>query len=118
MANSGVDPTYAKLAELEQATQDRAIDLVTLARNAGLPLIITSAKRTRAQQLALVRAGRSRTLTSAHLSGRAFDVDLYGVNRDRVPKQVWDWLGPRGEQFGLTWGGRWKSFVDVGHFES
>lgn len=118
MARSVADPTLQLIQKLDPLTLDQAVSLLTLARNAGLPLIVTSTRRTRAQQLDLVRQGRSRTITSAHLFGRAFDVDLYGVNRDRVPIEVWNWLGPHGEQFGLTWGGRWKSFVDVGHFES
>ena len=26
-------------------------------------------------------------------------------------------LGPIGEQLGLVWGGRWKSLIDIPHFE-
>lgn len=42
---------------------------------------------------------------------------MLGWRRDDVPRWVWDQLGPLGESVGLTWGGRWHSFVDVGHFE-
>lgn len=117
MARSVVDPTLRNLAGLDPQVQELALDLVNLARSVGIPLIVTSGMRTPMQQAQLVRQGRSRTLQSRHLTGRAFDVDLYGIHRDNVSDRVWNWLGPRAEAFGLTWGGRWQSFRDLGHFE-
>ena len=118
MARSVADPTLEQLAGLDASVQQKAIDLVNMARAVGIPLIVTSGLRSREQQAQLVRRGLSRTLASRHLSGRAFDVDLLGINRDNVSTKVWQWLGPHGESLGLTWGGRWKSFQDLGHFES
>jgi peptidoglycan L-alanyl-D-glutamate endopeptidase CwlK len=112
-----VDATQDHLDRLKWAIADRAIDLINTARNDGYPLVITSSTRTAQQQQSLVRTGRSRTLQSKHLLGLAFDVDLVGWNRDAVPEWFWQYLGPLGERFGLTWGGRWISFRDVGHFE-
>jgi peptidoglycan L-alanyl-D-glutamate endopeptidase CwlK len=113
-----VDRTEELIQSLAWYMQDTAYDFVNAARvNYRLPLVITSALRSPAQQQQLVRKGLSQTLTSKHLDGLAFDVDLYGMNRNSVPAWVWSLLGPLGESMGLTWGGRWKSFRDVGHFE-
>lgn len=112
------DPTLSKIATLDAATGDAAFWLVWAARTAGIPLIITSALRTAAEQRRLVAIGRSRTMRSKHLKGRAFDVDLFGWNRDDVPLWVWEEIGPWAEtQLGLRWGGRFTSIRDLGHFE-
>jgi peptidoglycan L-alanyl-D-glutamate endopeptidase CwlK len=95
----------------------RAESFVDYLRRAGLPLIITSGLRSLAQQKLLLQQRRTTTLQSKHLDGLAFDVDVYGVGRNAVPAWIWDAIGPIGEQYGLVWGGRWKSFRDVGHFE-
>lgn len=83
-----------------------------------LPIVITSGRRTQAEQERLLAQKRTTTMRSKHLLGLAFDVDMYGWNRDAVPAWVWSEIGPVGESFGLTWGGRWTSFRDVGHFET
>jgi len=114
-----VDPTLGHLEQLEPYTQRAAYWLVWAAREAGLPLIITSSRRSAAEQAALVASGRSKTLQSRHLTGQAFDVDIYRMNRDSVPMWVWEAIGPYAESnLGLVWGGRWKSFRDLGHFEA
>lgn len=118
MATSS-DETERHLARLSEPTRTRAYWLVWAARTAGIPLKITSSTRTLAEQRALVRQGRSRTLQSAHLRGQAFDVDVHGIARQNVPRWVWDAIGPWAEQqLGLRWGGRWASLYDPGHFES
>jgi peptidoglycan LD-endopeptidase CwlK len=111
------DPTEARLAELLPEVARRAVLLVNAARDAGAPLYISSALRTPAEQQRLVAAGLSRTSTSLHLTGRAFDVDVVGFDRDALPKDWLESLGAFGESLGLRWGGRWKSIVDLGHFE-
>src|SRR5574341_314286 len=80
------DPTPEHLAALDPTTSERAFTLVYAARLAGVPLIITSSRRSVAEQAALVDAGRSRTLQSLHITGRAFDVDVFGFQRDDVPR--------------------------------
>jgi hypothetical protein len=103
---------------LAPAVQSQVISFVNYARvQLLLPVVITSARRTTTQQASLVAQGLSRTLSSKHVSGLAFDVDMYGWNRNDVPEWVWSELGPIGEAFRMTWGGRWTSFRDVGHFE-
>jgi peptidoglycan L-alanyl-D-glutamate endopeptidase CwlK len=112
------DPTGPLVDALDRYVGNLAVDLVNELRVTNRwPIAVTSGVRTPEQQAALVRAGRSRDLNSKHLQGRAFDLDWLGLDRNAVPRGVWDVAGPLGESLGLTWGGRWTSFVDVGHFE-
>lgn len=92
--------------------------LVAIVRQAGYPLQITSGVRTRAEQSALVRAGRTRLNLSKHLVGQAFDVDIHGISRDEIPMWFWQELGWLGEYLGFRWGGRWADPWDPGHFEN
>lgn len=111
------DPTLDHLPQLTPECRDLAVQLVNAARQAGVPLVITSSRRSVQEQQRLVQAGRSQTLNSAHLRGEAFDVDVLGLSRDQVPRWFWDALGPYGEALGLRWGGRWRTLYDPGHFE-
>lgn len=112
-----IDPTPGHLEALTPECAELAVHLVNAARWSGIPLIVTSSRRSVDEQRRLVLAGRSRTLNSAHLRGEAFDVDVAGLGRDFVPGWVWEALGPYGEALGLVWGGRWRSPFDPGHFE-
>lgn len=112
------DQTMAHIRQLDAATAEAAFLLVFLVRNAGIPLQITSSLRSSAQQAALVRAGRSRTQRSLHLTGNAFDVDIHGWDRSDIPRWWFEQLGQLGELLGLRWGGRFRGFWDPGHFEN
>lgn len=98
--------------------QYAAFYLIYAARVAGYPLQITSSLRSGSEQAALVRQGRSNTLSSRHLIGQAFDVDLHGYGRDQIPLWFWYELGTFAESLGFRWGGRFSSPVDYGHFEN
>lgn len=83
----------------------------------GLEFIVTCTTRTEEEQKALVLAGKSRTLKSKHLTGKAFDI---AVMKDG--KVTWDFddykpYGAIGEKVGLIWGGSWKRLKDGPHFE-
>lgn len=107
----------AQLAQhLEPVTAELAYYLLYEAWIAGVPLAITSGLRNEAEQGELVREGRSRTMRSKHLVGRAFDVDVLGIGRDQVPRWWWEEVGQVAERLGLQWGGRWG--WDFGHFET
>lgn len=112
------DPTIGHLRRLDPSIQLGAIQMVTHVRQIGVPLTVTSSRRTSEEQRLLVRAGRSRTLASKHLSGLAFDVDVYGFSRDEIPLWWFYQLGALGEQLGFRWGGRWTGLRDYGHFEA
>jgi len=92
--------------------------MVTEVRRSGVPLYISSSVRSSALQAQLVRAGRSQTLRSKHLTGNAFDVDVLGFGRDQIPKWWFSRLGTFAERHGLRWGGRWSKPRDLGHFEN
>lgn len=101
--------------------------LVALAREAialsPVDFMITEGLRTKARQIALVRAGASQTRHSRHLTGHAIDVAAM------VDGQVrWDWpLYPRiaaafkaaavRQSTALVWGGDWPTLRDGPHFE-
>jgi len=72
------------------------------------------------RQRQLVKAGKSKTLNSRHLTGHAVDLVPYPVS--------WDWeyfypiadaMKTAAEELGvdLEWGGDWKSFPDGPHWE-
>ncbi len=113
------DPTESNLDTLEPWTRNAAEWLIWATRTAGYPVIISSARRSKDEQARLVAAGRSRTLSSKHLKGQAFDIDISGMGRDQVPRWFWDLIGPWAEtNLGLRWGGRFSSIYDPGHFET
>lgn len=112
------DSTQRHIERLSPDIQLAAFYLVYIVRSAGIPLQITSTLRTRAEQEALVRSGRSQTLSSKHLIGQAFDVDIHGYGRDEIPLWWWEELGWLGEYLGFRWGGRFSSLRDYGHFEN
>lgn len=108
------DPSPEVVNGLEPATRVRAIYLLNAFRAAGIPLMATSGRRTYGEQLKLVWEGKSKTVSSKHLTGRAFDVDVAGWSRDALPYNFWAVLWQYAEGLGLraplkTW--------DKGHFE-
>jgi len=88
-----------------------------------LEVTITEGLRTLERQKHLKAIGASRTLNSRHLTGHAVDV-VFIIDRQAR------WDGPlykafaktvksvaKKEKVSIVWGGDWKSFVDMPHFE-
>lgn len=120
MARSSGDSTLDQILTLDYSLQPVAIEFINRARvDLDYPAVIVAggARRSLATQRKLVAAGRSQTLNSKHVLGLAFDVDMLGWSRDDVPWWVYADLGDLGQSMGLTWGGSWSGFPDVGHFE-
>jgi len=111
------DRTVAHLQSMDQRSAMQAFRMVSAVRSVGVPLHISSALRSGAEQAELVRTGRSKTLRSKHLTGRAFDVDVLGFSRDQIPRWWFYQLGSLAEQLQLRWGGNFRGFWDPGHFE-
>lgn len=111
------DPTEKHLSRLQPRTAAVALAFINAMREAGIPAYISSSTRTQAEQDALVARGLSQTRNSRHLSGQAFDIDILGYGRDEIAKSWWLAVGEYAEAMGMTWGGRFKSFYDAGHFE-
>ena len=118
------DETERHLRSLAPAIRGQAYNLVLAARQAGLPLVITSGRRSTLQQLKLWARGRitsgpvvTNTITrSRHRSGRAFDFLILGAHPDRY-RRLYSAIGRYGERLGMSWGGRWRTLKDLVHFE-
>ena len=100
-------------------------DLVRVVKRAlelsSVDFTVIEGLRTKERQAELMKQGFTRTLKSRHIIGEAVDI---------VPLPV-DWKNPK--PFGLvaeamkkaadelgvkiTWGGDWKSFVDLPHYQ-
>lgn len=99
----------------------RLVDLYCLfleeCHRQGLKFVVTCTTRTKEEQAELVRAGKSRTMKSKHLDGKAFDIAV--IKNGKVSWDFEDYkpYGKIGESVGLAWGGNWKTFKDGPHFE-
>lgn len=111
------DRTLEYLYTLDPALMPIAYEFIVTLRENGVDAILTSGRRSSAEQYALIRAGRTTATKSKHLTGRAFDFSVYGYTWSTLPKWFWDAVGPFGESLGLTWGGRWVNPYDPGHFQ-
>ena len=89
----------------------------------GLDFIITDGHRSYAEQVEYVKTGKSKTLKSRHLGGRA--IDYVGLVNGRVSydvaimTQIADCFKRAAAKchVPIKWGGDWKSFKDTPHIE-
>lgn len=110
-------------------TRLRGVDerLVAVVKKAAeltsVPFQVTEGLRTRERQAYLVKTGKSKTMNSYHLRGKA--VDLVATPGGEVSWNLADYrkidaaiqkaakvLGHR-----ITWGGNWKTIVDGPHWQ-
>ena len=115
--------------KLHPEAQKKVEDLIKACEKAGLKIGISECLRTVAEQDALYAKGRTAKgsivtnakgsqYESMHQWGIAFDFyrnDGKGAyeNKDRFFQKV----GKIGQSLGLEWGGSWKGFVDLPHFQ-
>ena len=84
---------------------------------------ITEGIRTLKRQMELVAQGKSKTLKSYHLRGKAVDIAIWidgKVTWDfKYYKEVADHIKEiaRKLSYIITWGGDWKKFKDGPHFQ-
>ncbi len=119
------------LNDLTPATKAKAEALIAQAAARGITLKVTSTYRDAEYQDSLYAKGRTapgQKVTnlsgnkSIHTSRQAFDVvpivngkadyGTTGASADR-----WATVGQIGQALGLEWGGAWKSFKDLPHFQ-
>jgi peptidoglycan L-alanyl-D-glutamate endopeptidase CwlK len=89
-----------------------------------IPFEVTEGLRTRERQVYLVRTGKSRTMNSYHLRGKA--VDLVAMPNGKVSWNLADYRrintavqkAARAAGRTVTWGGTWKSIVDGPHWQA
>ncbi len=132
MTQMGTVPVQIRdLNKLHPKVKIMAQMLISEAKKANIPIIITETLRTKETQQEYYSWGRSKInphtkkmtvvtsldgvkKISRHQSGLAFDICIKGKGYDAsLLKKV----GDIGMKLGLTWGGSWKSFPDMPHFE-
>jgi len=118
------------LSDLEETTEAMALQLLGEAEAAGISLLVVHTFRSLEEQAFLYAKGRSipgpivtygKPGFSWHNYRRALDVvpiDSKGKPMWTAPRPVWNQLGAIGERIGFAWGGRFKKFPDLGHFEN
>lgn len=99
-----------------------ARDLVKLlhwAERQGYEYVLGEVQRTPEQQQIYVQTGRSKTMNSMHLKKCAADVFFFlNGNLLNTKEQMqsigneWEIMDAKNE-----WGGNWKSFKDIPHFQ-
>lgn len=114
----------ASLRTLEPAYQGLAQEFVRVLATIVGAVVVTSARRDRAQQQKLYDdylSGRSKFPAappgqSTHGAGLAFDLQLGGITPGKKPPYPWQYqvAGEVWEALGFTWGGR---FDDPIHFD-
>lgn len=100
-------------------------DLVRVVKRAlelsGVDFTVIEGLRTKERQAELLEQGFTRTMNSRHIIGQAVDIVPLPVdwnNKARfglvavAMKKAADELGVK-----ITWGGDWKSFVDLPHYQ-
>lgn len=111
------------LERLEDVDERLKAVVIECAARCPFPFNVSEGLRTEEQQREYVKQGKSRTMKSKHLTGKA--VDLYPLSMDR---KVIDWsrfdeLAELMQQVAsdqgteIVWGGNWKTIVDKCHFE-
>lgn len=106
----GVD---AKLVEVVKAA----------AQISEIPFQVSEGLRTRERQAYLVKTGKSKTMNSYHLRGKA--VDLVAMPGGEVSWNLADYrklnvaMQKAAKKLGatVTWGGTWKTIVDGPHWQ-
>jgi len=113
--------------KLHPNMRSKAAELMALCSKNGLPLLITETLRTKEEQEALYAKGRTvpgKIVTNAaypnspHCWGVAFDFcrNVKGKEYD-TSDGFFEKVGALGKSIGLFWGGDFKSFKDMPHFE-
>lgn len=92
-------------------------------KNSPLDFSITEGLRTRERQQELFSAGKSQTMNSRHLTGKAVDIAVlvdgaitwdfakYQIVASHIKKVA------KELKIDIVWGGDWQSFKDGPHFE-
>lgn len=101
----GADPRIAKFA----------LAFVKAAHGIGIPCMVTEIARTADRQRTLYAAGKSKTLKSAHLVGKAVDI-VHGTKAWDMTSAQWGLFGIIGHEIArrqnlkVEWGGNWKFY--------
>jgi peptidoglycan L-alanyl-D-glutamate endopeptidase CwlK len=116
------------LNDLIPPAKERVERFLSLCKDEGIDLLVTSTYRDNKSQQALYEQGRT-TAGKVVTNAKAGDswhnwrcaVDVVPMvngkpNWDGL-HPVWDQIGQLGEQAGLEWAGRWRTFKELAHFQ-
>ena len=87
------------------------------------PFNVSEGLRSEAKQREYVKQGKSRTMKSKHLIGKAVDLYPLTMNRKEVDWSRFEDLADvmfevaKEMEVEIVWGGHWKTFIDKCHFE-
>ena len=120
--------TVMELSELSKKRLEGVDERLTAiviecAKRCPFPFNVSEGLRSEAKQREYVRQGKSRTMKSKHLIGKAVDLYPLTINRKAVDWTRFEDLAEVMFQVAsemnvkLVWGGNWKTFVDKSHFE-
>ena len=107
------------LVDEQAAFLEDVVLLLAFCKARGLVVTAGEMYRTPEQQALYVKSGRSQTMRSNHLRRCAFDLNfflngklLYDTKVLQPVGDYWESLHPKNR-----WGGNWRSFKDIPHFE-
>lgn len=106
----GVDPTLVAVIKAARAISE-------------VPFEVTEGLRTKERQAYLFKTGKSKTMKSYHLRGKA--VDVIAMPGGKVSWNLSDYRkinsavqkAAKSAGANVTWGGTWKTIVDGPHFQ-
>ena len=116
------------LDDLIPQAKERVEHFLSLCKDEGIDLLVTSTYRDNESQQALYEQGRT-TAGKVVTNAKAGDswhnwrcaVDVVPMvngkpNWDGL-HPIWNRIGELGEQAGLEWAGRWRTFKELAHFQ-
>lgn len=107
-----------------RGVDQRLVDVIKEASKiSSVPFQVTEGLRTRERQAYLVKTGKSKTMNSYHLRGKA--VDVVAMPGGKVSWNLVDYrkintaVQKAAKKLGVnvTWGGTWRTIVDGPHFQ-
>lgn len=109
----------ATLREEQNIFSRDLVKLLTFLFEHGYEVSIGEVFRTPEQQKIYVDTGRSKTLYSNHLKKCAADLAIFKDGKLLTSKEELQFVGDAWEVMSAknSWGGNWKSFKDLPHFE-
>lgn len=117
----------AIITKLHPSIRNKARAFINEAEKKGMKLKVTSGGRTFEEQDKLYAQGRTTSgniVTNAkagyswHNFFLAFDVVPVENGKINWKSKNWTKIGTLGKTFGLEWGGDWKTFKDLPHFQT
>lgn len=113
----------ASLEKMNGVNSKLVILMKEAIKNSPYDFKITEGLRTVERQKELVKTGKSKTMNSYHLKGKAVDIAVLIDNKItwdfKYYKKVADHIKEVARKLGyvITWGGDWKTFKDGPHFQ-